>query len=57
MLKRVTSDEHVSAYTDLAITPVTEDEAETRELFQSAAAQAYLVKIQRTEELRHSVSA
>jgi hypothetical protein len=56
ILKRVTSDEHVSEYTDLAITPVTDDEAETRELFQSAEAQAYVVKIQRTEELRHGVS-
>jgi len=56
IMKKVTSDLKRSEYTDLAITPVTEDEAETRELFQSAEAQAYLVKIQRTEELRHGVS-
>lgn len=57
IFKKVTSDANAAAYTDLAITPVTEDEAETRELFQSAEAQAYLVKIQRTEELRHGVGA
>ena len=57
ILRRVTSERQVFEYTDLAITPVTEDEAETRELFQSAEAQAYLVKIQRTEELRHGVTA
>jgi radical SAM superfamily enzyme YgiQ (UPF0313 family) len=57
IFKKVKSDANAAAYTDLAITPVTEDEAETRELFQSAEAQAYLVKIQRTEELRHGVGA
>jgi hypothetical protein len=57
ILKKVISARKVSEYTDLAITPVTEDEVETRELFQSPEAQAYLVKIQRTEELRHGVTA
>lgn len=57
MFKKVMADEHRSEYTDLAITPVTVDEVDTRELFQSADAQAYLVKIQRTEELRHGASA
>lgn len=57
ILRKVTSDRQLFEYTDLAITPVTEDERETRELFQSAEAQAYLVKIQRTEELRHGVTA
>jgi radical SAM superfamily enzyme YgiQ (UPF0313 family) len=57
MFRKVMADEHRSEYTDLAITPVTEDEVETRELFHSAEAQTYLVKIQRTEELRHRASA
>jgi len=56
ILQKVRSDVKRSEYTDLAITPVTLDEVETRELFQSPEAQAYLVKIQRTEELRHGVS-
>lgn len=56
ILQKVRSDVKRSEYTDLAITPVTVDEVETRELFQSPEAQAYLVKIQRTEELRHGVS-
>ena len=54
ILQRVRGDVNASAYTDLAITPVTEDEVDTRELFQSEDAHAYLVKIQRTEGLRQS---
>lgn len=57
ILQKVRSDLKRSEYTDLAITPVTAEEVETRELFQSPEAHAYLVKIQRTEELRHGVSA
>lgn len=57
ILKKVRSDPKLLEYTDLAITPVVEDETETRELFQSPEAQAYLVKIQRTEERRHGVPA
>jgi hypothetical protein len=56
ILKKVTSDPRMSEYTDLAITPVTDDELETRELFQSAEAQAYLVKIRGAEEARRSVA-
>ena len=56
ILKKVTSDQQKLKYTDLAITPVTEDEIEDRELFQSAEAQAYLVKIRRAEELRHNAT-
>jgi radical SAM superfamily enzyme YgiQ (UPF0313 family) len=56
ILKKVVANQQRSEYTDLAITPVTDDEVETRELFQSAEAQSYLVKIQRTEELRHSAT-
>lgn len=50
LLKR---DPHRYEYTDLALTPVTDDELETRELFQSAVAQAFVGKIQRLERLRH----
>jgi hypothetical protein len=38
-------------YTDLALTPVADDEVETRELFQSEAAQAYLGQKQRLGRL------
>ncbi|MGI9035236.1 MAG: B12-binding domain-containing radical SAM protein [Pyrinomonadaceae bacterium] len=38
-------------YTDLALTPVTDDELETREMFQTATARAYVTKIQRLEKL------
>ena len=44
-------------YMDLAITPVTEDETETREMFQTAAAQAYVVKIQRAEKFQRGAVA
>jgi len=44
-------------YTDLALTPVTDEEIETREMFQSAVAQAYVGRIQRIERLRRSASA
>jgi len=40
-------------YTDLALEPVTDDEVETRELFQSEEAHAYLVQVQRHEKMRH----
>ena len=39
-------------YMDLALEPVTEDETETRELFQSEAAHNYLDKVRRNEKLR-----
>jgi radical SAM superfamily enzyme YgiQ (UPF0313 family) len=39
-------------YTDLALEPVTDDEVETRELFQSEEAHAYLVQVQRHEKMR-----
>ncbi len=40
-------------YTDLALTPVADDETETHELFDSAGAQAYVEQEQRLERLRH----
>jgi hypothetical protein len=41
-------------YTDLALTPVTDDETETRELFQTSAAQAFLNKQHELERARNS---
>ena len=40
-------------YTDLALEPVTDNEIETRELFQSEAAHNYLNKVNRNEKARH----
>ncbi|HXG83012.1 MAG TPA: radical SAM protein [Pyrinomonadaceae bacterium] len=40
-------------YMDLALEPVTEDETETREMFQSNAAQAFVGKVQRLEKAAH----
>ena len=42
-------------YTDLALTPVTADELETRELFQTETARAYVSKVQRLEKLSRGV--
>lgn len=55
ILRKVTSDPKRAEYSDLAITNVTEDETETRELFQSVEAKDYLVKIRRSKEARSSV--
>jgi radical SAM superfamily enzyme YgiQ (UPF0313 family) len=44
-------------YTDAAITPVTEDEIETHEMFKSAAAQAYVHQEQRLAEIREGAVA
>jgi hypothetical protein len=43
-------------YTDLALEPVTDDEVETRELFQTEEAHAYVVQVQRLERLRRGQS-
>jgi hypothetical protein len=45
------------AYTDLAISPVVEEEPETGELYQSAAAQAYLGRERHLKEARAGVAA
>ena len=42
------------AYTDLALTPVTDDETETRELFNTVAAQAYVGQQRHLEDVRHA---
>lgn len=39
-------------YMDLALTPVTDNEVETMEMFQSAGAQAFVSSIQRVERMR-----
>ena len=44
-------------YTDIALTPDTDDEMETRELFQSAAAQNFVRNIQRVERLSKGAAA
>ena len=44
-------------YTDLAMTPVADDETQTHELFQTNAAQAYVGNERRLEKARHKVSA
>jgi hypothetical protein len=43
-------------YMDLALEPVTDDEIETRELFQTEEAHAYVVQVQRLERLRRGQS-
>ncbi|MGA8323058.1 MAG: radical SAM protein [Xanthobacteraceae bacterium] len=43
-------------YTDLAMTPVADDEAQTHELFRTDAAQAYIGQEQRLEKARHRAS-
>src|SRR5262249_13901436 len=44
---KLRTDPRRTDYIDLAITPITDDEIETREMFQTAEAQAYVVRIQR----------
>jgi hypothetical protein len=44
-------------YTDLAMTPVADDESHTHELFRTDAAQAYVGREQRLEKARHGVVA
>ena len=43
-------------YTDLAMTPVADDETQTHELFRTDAAQAYIGQEQRLEKARHGTS-
>ncbi|MGI8555702.1 MAG: B12-binding domain-containing radical SAM protein [Pyrinomonadaceae bacterium] len=45
--RKVKTDPLKNEYTDLALTPVTADELETREMFQTATARAYVGKMQR----------
>jgi Radical SAM superfamily len=48
----VKRDQRQRGYIDLAITPLAEDEAETRELFQTEAAQAYVSQQRRLQDMR-----
>jgi len=57
MYSRLKKDPRRFEYTDLAITPVTDDELETREMFQTAEARGYVVKIRRVEKMRSGAAA
>jgi radical SAM superfamily enzyme YgiQ (UPF0313 family) len=52
MYSRLKKDPRRAEYTDLALTPVTAEEVETMEMFQSAGAQAFVSSIQRVERMR-----
>jgi hypothetical protein len=54
---RVKCDPNRYAYTDAAITPVTDDEVETHEMFQNVAAKAYVDQERRLEKIRQGVAA
>ena len=51
--RKVRLDPKKLEYMDLALEPVTDDELETRELFQSEAALEFLNKVNRNEKARH----
>jgi len=53
--RRIRRDPERHNYTDLALTPVADDELE-REMFQSEEAKAYVIQIKRTEKLRRAAS-
>lgn len=57
MYAKLRKDPHRIEYMDLAITPVTDDEVETREMFQTEEARSYVLKIQRAGKLRKGVAA
>ena len=57
MYGKLKKDPRRSGYTDLALTPVTDDEVETMEMFQSAGAQAFVGRIQQIEKLRRGAAA
>ena len=51
--RRIKRDPQRMAYMDLAVQrPVTDDEVATRELFQSEAAQTFIIKVEKREKLR-----
>jgi hypothetical protein len=50
--RKVKRDPSRHEYMDMAITPVTDDEMETREMFQSEFAQAYVGQVRRIEKIR-----
>lgn len=55
--QKIKRDPNRLSYTDVALTPTTEDEMETSELFQTAAAQNFVRKIQRVERLSKGAAA
>jgi len=57
MYGKLRKDPRRSEYTDLALTPVTDDEVETMEMFQSPGAQAFVGRIQQIERLRRGAAA
>ena len=57
MYGKLKKDPRREEYTDLALTPVTDDEVETMEMFQSAGAQAFVGRIQRVERLSRGEAA
>jgi hypothetical protein len=50
---KIKKDPHRREYMDLALSPVEDDETESRELFQSDAAQAYVKQEKRLDRIRH----
>ena len=52
---RIKHDPHRTEYMDLALTPVMDDETETRELFRSAAAQSYVGQEQHLDKFRRNL--
>ncbi len=52
LYRKIKADPRRHEYTDLALTPVVEDEDESRELFSSKAAKAYLDQQKRFEKMR-----
>jgi len=57
MYSKLKKDPRRFEYMDMAITPVTDDELETREMFQTAEARNYVVKIQRAAKMRSGAAA
>ena len=55
--RRIKRDPERRNYMDLALSPVDDDETESRELFQSTAAQAYVRQEQRLDKIRHGTAA
>jgi len=55
--RKVKRDPSRHDYMDMALTPVTDDEVETMELFKSDVAQAFVTKIRRVEKIRHGEAA
>jgi hypothetical protein len=55
--RKIKRDPRRQEYTDLALTPVMDDETETREMFQSEVAQAYVGQQQRLARIRRGEAA